>query len=149
MIWIIKANQRERGDKSEVRETANGRKEELEEAYVESYRVNEALKQQKKMAKEEKDKALKKHLKQKVRKDLKKIDKEEEMYLKIIDSNPKNTDSIFRYCSFLGKAGKYEKGRYILKKALEMEPNNPKIYYNLARSSFDSDEAEKYFLKGL
>lgn len=41
---------------------------------MESYRVNEALKQQKKMAKEEKDKALKKHLKQKVRKDLKKID---------------------------------------------------------------------------
>lgn len=53
---------------------ANGRKEELEEAYVECYRVNEALKQQKKIAKEERDKALKKSLKQKVRKDLKKID---------------------------------------------------------------------------
>lgn len=42
---------------------ANGRKEELEEAYVECYRVNEALKQQKKIAKEERDKALKKSLK--------------------------------------------------------------------------------------
>lgn len=83
---------------------------------------------------------------------IKRTDKAEEMYKKVLEHNPKNGDAYLGLGQIETNKGNWEKARQYFEKALEIDPENSNVAFNIGVSFYNQEkyaEAIPYLRKTL